>query len=125
MLNKRQWLVIAIAYTIFVFFASLLPIKGDVGPQLLHKDKIVHVAIYIIFTIVWFAYFYNSSKKNNYIKAIALSFCTGVLVEFLQETLTLSRSADIYDIIANCLGIIIAILCIKHFKFNLKCLIHR
>ena len=119
MLNKKQWLVVASVYTIFVFFASLLPVNGDVGPKLLHKDKIVHMAIYFIFTIVWYAFFYKSVKENIYIKTISLAFCVGVLVEVLQETITMSRSADFYDIIANSLGIIIAILCIKQFKLNL------
>ena len=87
-----------------------MPVNGDIGPDIMHKDKLVHVAIYVIFTIVWFAYFNKSSEKFTYVKAIAIAFCAGVLVEVLQEMLTVSRSADVYDVLANCFGIILAII---------------
>ena len=105
-------------YTTLVFIASLLPIHPDVGPQLLHKDKVVHVVIYFIFTIVWFPYFSNCSENNNYVKTVILAFCTGVLIEAMQETLTKNRSADFYDVLANCLGIVLAIIALKWFKLD-------
>jgi len=45
--------------------------------------------------------------------------CYGVLIEILQETLTKDRSADLFDVIANTVGIILAIqtfLIFRRFK---------
>lgn len=115
MLNKKQWLGVALAYTLFVFMASLASIHIKVAPTFEHKDKIVHIGIYVLYTIIWFFYFNSGLQKISYKKAILLAFATGILIEILQGSCTQNRSADIFDVVANSIGISIAVFLIKHF----------
>jgi len=52
----------------------------------------------------------KSWYKPMGIAAAILSFIVGVLVEFAQEYISVNRTMDIYDGIANTTGIIFAIL---------------
>ncbi len=114
--NKKHRWSIAIAYTLFIFYASLTNIKVNLASAIEHKDKIVHIAMYCTYTIIWFAYFNYHEKKIKYANTILLVFSTGVLIEILQETLTSKRSGDLYDVVANSIGIIIAVLLLKQPK---------
>ncbi len=124
MLNKKQWLGVALAYTLFLFIASLATVNIHVTSSFKHKDKLVHIGIYVVYTTVWFAFFNSEQKKTNYLKVILLAFTTGILIEILQGVFTLNRSAEILDVVANSIGIAIAILLLKQPKttnmLNLK-----
>ena len=48
------------------------------------------------------------------------AFFTGVIIEILQGTITKERSADVYDIFANSLGIVVAIFLLYLIKKNNK-----
>jgi VanZ family protein len=91
-------------------------------------DKLVHIVIYFIFTLVWFAYFQglsiSSSILSSLIKSSFVGFFTGITIEVLQETFSKGRFADVYDVLANSLGIIIAIVFLSQLKKynNLKSL---
>lgn len=120
MLKKQKWLFIAILYTIFVLVVSL--VKFDKTPKLSisNTDKIVHFGIYFVFTIVWFMCFIDGKVLKSVTKSIAkaagLAFVFGVLIEFLQHINPIARSGDIKDVIANTLGIIVAILVLNNAK---------
>lgn len=122
MLKKQKWLFIAILYTIFVLVVSL--VKFDKPPKLSisNTDKIVHFGIYFVFTIVWFMCFIETkvpkSVTKSIVKAAGLAFVFGVLIEVLQHINPIARSGDINDVIANTLGIIVAILVLNNARIR-------
>jgi glycopeptide antibiotics resistance protein len=61
----------------------------------------------------------NKSKALTY--AVIVSILFGIIIEILQGTLTTYRSADINDVLANSLGVILTavVIGIKN-KFVLK-----
>lgn len=91
-------------------------------------DKIYHGGAYFMMALLWYFFFYSrflqqqshfnftwkdilkSWYKPMGIAAAILSFIVGVLVEFAQEYISVNRTMDIYDGIANTTGIIFAIL---------------
>jgi VanZ family protein len=83
-------------------------------------DKIVHVAIYFILICIWQMFFYiKNSHTYNFKWAIGIlivSLFYGIIIEVLQELFTDSRSADVYDVVANLTGSIIGILFFKRIK---------
>jgi VanZ family protein len=86
-------------------------------------DKLVHLAIYFIFTLVWFVYFYKATMGKRIVKSLVkasfFAFCAGVSIEILQKLLTKNRSADLNDILANSIGIAIAaVLLYQLQKYN-------
>lgn len=120
MLKKHRWFLLASAYTVVVFVVSLIKINKSVDVKISNFDKLVHIGIYFIYTLVWFAFFVKDSFKTLFFKGIIktslFAFATGVLIEFLQEYNSNARSGDVNDVIANTVGILIAVLCLFQIK---------
>tara|TARA_B110000444_G_scaffold40338_1_gene36129 strand:- start:388 stop:792 length:405 start_codon:yes stop_codon:yes gene_type:complete len=100
--NLLSLVIIFILSSLFVlpidwFFADSLDLPNTA------LDKIIHICVFI-FLSCWF----SGQFKSN----IKLLFCIslfGVLIEFLQQ-FTPYRSAELFDILANEIGIIIGII---------------
>ncbi|MDO9260601.1 MAG: VanZ family protein, partial [Flavobacteriaceae bacterium] len=62
-------------------------------------------------TLLCFNWFLALSlRKVNFLKSTLIILCIffyGIIIEVLQEILTTKREADIYDVIANTMGILI------------------
>lgn len=120
MLKKYHWLLLACTYTIVVFVISLIKINTSAEIKISHFDKLVHVGIYLLYTLVWFMCFINYSVTQNYIKVVVkaaiLALVTGVLIEVLQELNPNARSGDVKDVLANGVGVVIAVLLVLKFK---------
>ncbi|MCB0464180.1 MAG: VanZ family protein, partial [Aequorivita sp.] len=71
---------------------------------------------------LFFLYKKNNFQLNNKkILILLLSVLLyGIIVEILQGLLTISRSADIFDVAANLLGSLIGIYFFKSIKNKLK-----
>ncbi len=105
----------ALSYT--VALTGLCLIKIDTVPvPVKFSDKIVHCGAYFVLTLLWYLVgiykFYLKSKKALWYAAIG-AVVFGIVIEVLQGTLTTYRSADVYDIIANTLGVILAVLLVS------------
>ena len=82
------------------------------------SDKIYHAASYFILAFLWFLFFYIKKTKaiNLRIKAIAfLLILFGIIIEALQSILTTYRTFDMWDALANAVGISIAYLFFNYF----------
>jgi len=80
-----------------------------------HFDKIVHLSFYFILTLLLISE--NNSQKQQQkatIKAIltagVISMSYGILIEILQKTIFINRGAEIWDVVANAFGFILAAL---------------
>jgi VanZ family protein len=74
-------------------------------------DKLVHFGMY--FTLMSVIILENQKT----IKTIGRLFLVGILplsygilIEFMQSTLTITRSGSIFDALADCIGILVSIL---------------
>lgn len=116
-LLERSALFIAISITIAIAYLSLSkPIQLDL--PITFFDKVLHVTAYFTLTVSWL-FALKKYPKNTLI--ILLLFLYGVLMEFLQGWLTTYREKDIVDVIANSVGILIALLIFnKLLKYYVK-----
>jgi VanZ family protein len=74
-------------------------------------DKIVHSGMYMGFMSV--IIFENRKSINSNLELFLLAlipFVYGILMELFQLTLTTSRSASFYDVLANAAGILTSLL---------------
>ncbi|QLC66190.1 VanZ family protein [Flavobacterium sp. LPB0248] len=85
-------------------------------------DKIVHFCFHFGFTISWILFFKKELKgkdANDY-KAYLISFIFsvffGITIEILQSALTVTRAADVTDVLANALGAVVAVFSAIAFK---------
>jgi len=99
---RRFWLFIAYSLVAYVIFSSLTssPVHIDVN----FFDKYAHTVGYFIL-MGWFMQLYHSTRGVSL--CAALLILMGVSLEFLQE-LTGYRFFDIYDMMANAAGVLLA-----------------
>ncbi|MBB4800203.1 VanZ family protein [Flavobacterium nitrogenifigens] len=78
-------------------------------------DKIVHFCFHFGFTISWILFFKKElkGKESEDFKAYLISFIFsvffGITIEILQNAITVTRAADVSDILANALGAVVAV----------------
>jgi len=85
-------------------------------------DKIVHFCFHFGFTISWILFFKKElkGKEADDYKAYLISFIFsvffGITIEIMQNALTVTRAADISDVLANALGAFTAVFSAIAFK---------
>ncbi|MCM5661875.1 VanZ family protein [Galbibacter mesophilus] len=114
-LNKNFYLVSAILWLCAITVGSLLSgnMVREVDTGFDIPDKLVHGIFYFGNTLLFYLYFRKTSLKNEIIKVSVFSFLYGILIEVLQHVMPYERSFDVKDILANTVGILIAIFLIK------------
>ncbi|WP_373874546.1 VanZ family protein [Capnocytophaga catalasegens] len=123
MFRKHRYLFLLIIWIISVIFLSLVSFpKTKIRPLFSHSDKIVHFVFYFVMTLLLMRFFKIETSwfKTFRLRAIVsfvIVFVLGVLIEFLQEKITLYRSGDIKDIYFNTFGIIVAIYLLRMTRF--------
>ena len=76
-------------------------------------DKVYHLFAYFMLSSCWLLSFY----KKPALKYIIVISCIiyGIIIEVLQDTLTLYRTGDFKDVLANTLGIVLGLLVFNQF----------
>ncbi|HLV70329.1 MAG TPA: VanZ family protein [Xanthomarina sp.] len=115
---KKNALGVSITYTVLLIAVSLAKLDLESVEEIVpsYSDKIFHFLAYALFTWLWFNSFYfkfNFSKIKSVFRSILVSVTFGIIIEVLQLILTASRSFDIFDIIANSLGVLFAVILIQ------------
>lgn len=78
----------------------------------------MHAGLHFVFTLLWFFYFKSKIRNLKNLKlllmALVLSIFFGIAIELMQKFFTVTRSADVLDIIANLFGASIAVVSINY-----------
>jgi VanZ family protein len=104
---KKIVFSLAICWTVLIAFLCLVKFGKLPAIPVSEADKYVHFAFHFVFTLLWGNYIWIKNKSNEMkliVKVLLVSLLYGILIEFLQETLTTTRHADIYDVLANATG---------------------
>jgi hypothetical protein len=116
-LLEHNALYFAIAITVIIAYLSLSSeSKIDLGFTFKSKDKFYHALAYFTLTLAWLFVLRNKYYSNRF-KLLTLCVLTfyGIILEALQGTLTNYRTSDLYDAIANFLGVILGIFAFNYF----------
>lgn len=108
---KKVAFIVALGYAITLGTVSLITLKDLPDVHISFADKIFHFLAYGLFAILWYLAFYysfNYRKIKALIYAFVFAVSFGIIIEILQDTMTVSRALDVYDAIANTLGALIA-----------------
>ncbi len=109
------WLAL-ICYALFIP-AKELPVKPLF--KIPHFDKMVHFGLFFILCVLLLRPLKRLNLKY-YLIAPLVSVVFSAILEFSQQMLSKSRSSDIYDFMANTLGICAAILFYYFFVSDKK-----
>lgn len=109
-LNPKLYLLGALGYTALITFLSLYSLEDLPRVETFEfSDKFAHGLAYFVFTIIWFITLFKLNSKYPLMWAFVVTFFYGGLMEILQAVLSTARLADIYDLMANTIGAILAI----------------
>lgn len=104
------WKTIVFAFCILLL--STAPLSGHKLTTIAHADKVIHLFMYLFFTCVLFYDYsrnYTVKTVRSYALLLLLPILYGGLMEIVQEFLTISRSADGFDILANSAGTVLGL----------------
>jgi VanZ family protein len=112
--HSQLLLFLAVFWTFLIAFLCLDDSSDMPTIAINNVDKAVHFCFHFILTWLWFFYFVSknglkSNKKCSFI-AFLIAFSFGVFIEWAQQTFTISRKADVFDVCANTAGALVAIL---------------
>lgn len=102
----------SILIAVVIFYLSTTESENLEPPWFLNfqnADKVIHFLMYFAFMLV--LGFENRTvleKKKNVFFIGIIPFLFGMLMEAYQEMFTITRGADIFDMLANALGILFA-----------------
>ena len=118
---KNYWL--AVLWNVVIIILSLLPsgefdgVKFDFIP---HLDKVVHFIMYALLTFLILhgnRKIFKREKRNiSLILTVLYAFFLGFFLELLQNSFIIGRIFDIFDVLANTCGIIIATVFFRMFN---------
>lgn len=113
---KRIFLIAALFWTGVILFFCLENAKNIPQINIPYIDKVIHSIFHFVFTTLWFLYFKKKMSSSNNVKPLLWSFVFsllfGISIELMQQYITLTRNADIIDVLANTLCAILAIIAI-------------
>lgn len=82
-----------------------------------YQDKVVHCTFYFVFVFLWFRVlvFKSATQMRHQILLFIISVALGIIIEILQGTITTTRQADIFDVVANTSGSLIGVILSRAF----------
>jgi len=112
--EPKALLSIGVIYTLFITIILLIPSSDIPQIRVSFIDKIAHVLIHGFLSLIWLWYRFSGDKchisvKNVFV-VLFMCFSYGVVIEAAQHWFTLTRSFDIFDIMANGFGSLLGLL---------------
>jgi glycopeptide antibiotics resistance protein len=114
-------LFLAIAWTALIASSCLMPasaFKAFTFDSIFKLDKILHLTLYYVFIVLWSLVSKVITVRQKYVLLI-VGIAYGVLIEVLQAAMSLGRSYELDDIIANTIGCVLGVLSISYIKRKL------
>lgn len=116
--EPKNLIVVCVLYTTIITIIFLVPISAGTHIDL-PIDKFVHFTLHAALIFLWLTFFYAKGaikKWQNLLGLCLLTIFYGIIIEILQELLTRTRNADVWDVIANIIGCTIGFLLFKVLK---------
>jgi len=111
-LFKDNLIFFAIAITLVILYLSLMKMPNT-GIEIKFIDKAYHCIAYFVLTLSWLLSFYKKPNKKYLI--VILCIILGIIIEVLQDTITVYRTADYFDVLANSVGVLFALVIFNIF----------
>jgi VanZ family protein len=115
--KKHLYAFAFIGWMVFVTFSSLYSFEGSGLSKfnIPYGDKVVHFIFYFVAAVLGSLFFIETKEEKSmlikYLKILALSLIFfGIIIEVIQETMTVNRSGEVFDALANSIGVILGII---------------
>jgi len=120
-LLKDNAIFIAIFITVSIAIGSLVKPDLITLKSISVSDKTYHFIAYFFLMFSWLYAFLKNEKFQNNIKYLILGcLIFGIVIEILQGTITTYRTTSYLDILANSVGIGLAVLTFHFFEKKIQ-----
>jgi len=122
--KAKTYLILSVIWAIVVLILSTISgnsFKKLPNFNIPHLDKFVHFTMYFVLAFLIYWAIKLSVKKNSFTSSpvvstfVIVALYSGIM-ELLQGYVFTSRSMDIYDFMANCVGVVAGLLITYFFK---------
>ena len=117
-MNKIN-LIFALVYSALIIYLGLSEPETFSVTSFEMNDKLAHFIFYFIFYFIWHNSFNYFFEKNALVYLFIFAFIFSIFIELGQKYLTLSRNAELLDIVSNLIGIQLAYLYFYFKKRNI------
>jgi VanZ family protein len=107
---KKLLFFVAVVYTLVLIIATFINLNGVPSLGSSFDDKIYHFLAYAILGGLWITYFKSSKNRNKLWLVFIVVILFGIVLELIQHKLNQNRTYDTYDLLANCLGVVVGTL---------------
>ena len=119
--NLLRYALPALFWTILITVLCLMPGKDLPSVSIVNFDKFVHISFFGMHNLLYLRWgVFGDGIKLSPIKITISTIIYGGLIEILQGTFYTDRHADLMDFIANSVGALIALYCIRFTPNFLK-----
>ena len=119
MRKKHLYAFAFIGWMVFVTFSSLYSFEDDEirNFNIPYGDKVVHFTFYFVAAVLGSLFIVETKEVKSvlikYLKILALSLIFfGIIIEVIQGAMTVNRSGEVFDALANSIGVILGIIII-------------
>ena len=108
---------IAVFFTISITIGSLVKSDFIVVKSISVSDKIYHLIAYFLLMLSWLYVFCKKETFQKNVKYVILGcIIFGIIIEILQGVITSYRTASYLDIVANTIGVLLAVVIFHVFE---------
>jgi VanZ family protein len=108
---------IAIFFTISITIGSLVKSDFIVVKSISVSDKTYHLIAYFLLMLSWLYVFCKKETFQKNVKYVILGcIIFGIIIEILQGVITSYRTASYLDIVANTIGVLLAVVIFHVFE---------
>ena len=108
---------IAIFFTISITIGSLVKSDFIVVKSISVSDKTYHLIAYFLLMLSWLYVFCKKETFQKNVKYVILGcIIFGIIIEILQGVITSYRIASYLDIVANTIGVLLAVVIFHVFE---------
>jgi len=114
--RSQIWWLLPISWVVIIAYLSFIPLDQLNLPKALSLDKIFHLGVYAI--LVLFFGFPLKPFSRPFYWSIGFTILFGLSIEFIQHYLIPNRRGDVYDVLANLLGVALGVILLKKLKIT-------
>ena len=118
-MSKKIALSLLLGYIIFLTAISLINLGKLPNLGSSYDDKIFHFLSHTMLALLTFNYFDKTKVSKTILISALLPIVYGLIIEWLQGITTNLRTPDAFDVLANVLGTVFAIIILSILK-NVK-----
>lgn len=93
---------LAVLWTVTIVVGCLIPGNGLPSLEILSYDKVIHVLLFVGFGWLW-----TTAFPRQAVLVLISGIALGIAIEVAQGALPINRSPDVFDAIADVVGLLI------------------